>query len=337
MRSFPRKSISATLESRSAFTVIELLVAAAVTAVLAGILLTMTNGVLRVWNQSSGSLSTNNEAQLIFDMLKEDLQSAVYRNNGGVWMAAEILDTQSLISGRDWTVNSGSGNFKPDSAISVNLDNTGTDELPLSETRYGLGGVWLRFFTTAGGTEPRAVAYQMARRKVTGDPTDPLNQAETRYMLYRSQIGPESTLQRGFNLNKASPPSEPQANYNDPNALYNPPPGEVIGNNVIDFGMRLYWNHGGTVYPVFPVDLSGQWSGNAAAKEYFAYGDFNNPFPDVVDVMVRILTQEGARLIQNLEEGRLPPEGTFDEAWWAIAEEHSRVFTQRIYVNTRPL
>src|SRR5690625_132104 len=188
MRSFSKSSIHSNSGNgnRSGFTIIELLVAAAVTAVLAGILLTMTNGVLRPWHKTTGSPSAHSEAQLTFDMLKEDLQSAVFRHDGGGWLAVEVLDSQASSGGRDWTVTSGSGSFKPDGNISKALDPLSSNHLPFDETRYGLGGTWLRFFTTAGGTQPRAVAYQLARRKITGNPTLNTNPAETRYMLYRS-------------------------------------------------------------------------------------------------------------------------------------------------------
>jgi len=332
------------MKNRRGFTLIELLVATAVTAMLAGILLAMTNGVLRSWNQTTGNLSANSEAQLIIGLLKQDLQSAIYRNNHGVWMAVEVLERSTDVNNRNWTLTSRSNNrIKPDNNLSQLREISGGTELPLADTRYGLGGSWLRFFTTGGSDEVTAVAYQIARRKVTGDPIDNTNLAETRYMLYRSIVSPRETLEKGFNLNTNPFPlsPEPPANYNNPgNPLLNPPPGEVIGNNVIDFGVRLYsldrTPSGVVLEPLFPVNASGRWSENH--KEYFAYGSASNPFPDVVDIMVRILTKEGAQLIQNLEEGRIPPRnGSFDDTWWEIAEEHSRVFTQRIYVNTRPL
>lgn len=339
MKSFPKESISSKFSSRAGFTVIELLVAAAITIMLAGILLAMTSGVLRAWNRTSGSLSVNSEAQLIFDVLKEDLQSAVYRNDFGVWMAVEILDKTNSVTGRDWTLTSESGNLKPDAMISERLQDPSGDELPLSETRYGLGGTWLRFFTAGNGEPPQAIAYQLARRKITGDPTLNANLAETRYMLYRSTITPEMTLQRGFNLNTNPFPAaarEPKPGYTTAgNPLISPRSGEVIGTDVIDFGIRLYWTPNSNLVPLFPINSSGEW---AFQKEYFAYGSASNPFPDAVDVMIRILTPEGARMLQNLEEGMIPPEGgLFDEAWWNIATEHSRVFTQRIHLKTRPL
>src|SRR5690625_7106357 len=91
MKSVSTTSMNQSQDCRRAFTIIELLVATAVTALLAGILLTMTNSVLNSWNRTSGSLSANSEDQLIFGLLKQDLQSAVSQYNHGAWMAVEEM------------------------------------------------------------------------------------------------------------------------------------------------------------------------------------------------------------------------------------------------------
>ncbi len=67
-------------------------------------------------------------------------------------------------------------------------------------------------------------------------------------------------------------------------------------------------------------------------------------FPDVVDVMVRILDDEGARLIAGYEAAppsiTLPvttPPTTAAQYWWQIALAHSQVFTRRIVIIAQPL
>ncbi len=66
--------------------------------------------------------------------------------------------------------------------------------------------------------------------------------------------------------------------------------------------------------------------------------------PDVIDVMVRILTDRGAADIANIEKIVTPalpvPQKYNNNAaawWWGIAEEHSRVYTRRIVLNAKPL
>ena len=64
---------------------------------------------------------------------------------------------------------------------------------------------------------------------------------------------------------------------------------------------------------------------------------------DVVDVMVRILTDEGAALINNIEKAQTPapimPQKYLNaqEWWWGLAQENSRVYTRRIVLNAKPL
>jgi hypothetical protein len=57
--------------------------------------------------------------------------------------------------------------------------------------------------------------------------------------------------------------------------------------------------------------------------------------------MVRILTDEGGRLIADLEAGKLgttPPNGVTAAAWWwQLALAHSQVFTRRIVLVAEPL
>jgi hypothetical protein len=63
--------------------------------------------------------------------------------------------------------------------------------------------------------------------------------------------------------------------------------------------------------------------------------------PDVVDVMVRILTDDGARLITLFEQSGTPltlPTGVNAQAyWWQLALANSQVFTRRIVLNAQPL
>ena len=63
--------------------------------------------------------------------------------------------------------------------------------------------------------------------------------------------------------------------------------------------------------------------------------------PEVVDVMVRILTDEGARLIGTFEQANSPltlPAGVnAQQYWWQLATAHSQVFTRRIVLPTQPL
>ena len=73
------------------FTILELLVAVSVTALLATMLLNITSQVVTTQTEASGDLETNQVAQFILDRIQEDLQCAVSKNDGNVWMAIKLL------------------------------------------------------------------------------------------------------------------------------------------------------------------------------------------------------------------------------------------------------
>ena len=74
------------------FTVIELLVAVSVTALLSGMLLLISTQVLETQSKSTSTIETNQIAQFVLDQVQEDLQCALYRNDGNVWMTISLLD-----------------------------------------------------------------------------------------------------------------------------------------------------------------------------------------------------------------------------------------------------
>jgi hypothetical protein len=57
-------------------------------------------------------------------------------------------------------------------------------------------------------------------------------------------------------------------------------------------------------------------------------------FPEVVDVMIRILTTEGASAISAFEEGLIPTPDGFspEEYWWVLAEKNSEIYIRRIKI-----
>lgn len=74
---------------RSAFTLIEIMVATVIMVILVGLVIQITTQVLNVWNESSGKLSANAEARIALDLLTQDLETAVFRNNGKQWLRVD--------------------------------------------------------------------------------------------------------------------------------------------------------------------------------------------------------------------------------------------------------
>ena len=71
------------------FTLIEILVATAIMVVMTGMVIQITSQVLNVWNRSSGRLSANAQARIAMELLTNDLETAVLRNNGQQWLRVE--------------------------------------------------------------------------------------------------------------------------------------------------------------------------------------------------------------------------------------------------------
>ena len=156
--------------SNKAFTVLELLVAVSVTALLAGMLLNITSQVVQTQTQASGNLETNQVAQFVLDRIQEDLQCAVFKNDGNVWMAANILDSADELD--NWVEATVS---KPENiSLRIKIEDWEENEInptfkanqqgPLSESRFGVGGVWLDAENSGGA---RAISYQIIRYGLT--------------------------------------------------------------------------------------------------------------------------------------------------------------------------
>ena len=350
----------------SGFTVLELLVAVSVTALLAGMLLNITSQVVSTQTQASGDLETNQVAQFLLDRIQEDLHCAIYRNDGNVWMAASILEDNSnsgswkeaivpkptneslRITPSDWT--SGPN----DQFAEAN------NQLSLLDSRFGKAGTFFRFFTLAPELDPntpntggaRAVSYQIIRHGLTSSST-----SRPRYQLFRADVSTVETFKAGYNLHPSSSSYNQGSNgIRKPSNIINPIFDSLDGtstdfslaSNVIDFGIRAYLiekNSAGTgnLKQIFP-DVNSTTGGGNPPYEYSATSNINYrvpnkpsrlyAFPEVVDVMIRILTTEGASAISAFEEGLIPtPRGlTAEDYWWELAEKNSEVYIRRIRI-----
>lgn len=389
--------------SRAGFTIVELLVAAAITLVVLGLMIQVTFTVLGTFGKVSGTLTARAEATTVLNYLRNDLQSIVWRRDSNVWLLATIQNDQDAPLGRGetnittarWTPPT-NGNVKPGQGSAADFGEEHSSlrlEKPddtrkwtdLTNYRFGQAGVWLRFFTNQltdiaddenfKDFAPIAVAYQIVRIKPIGDLGD-----SYRYQFYRSVVrsGPRGTsandsrsvARSGFNLTASD--------YNDnaatsthelPLSIRKPDIEVLIANNVIDFGVR-FWSRNpttGALTLIFPAEpgtglpdnrnrgFAATSSDPANITPTGALGipfaglsnnAFNTGFPDFADVFVRVLTDEGARLIEAFENGNLVATSSTAGApsaddrrafWWKIAEENSEVFTERIPINARPL
>jgi type II secretory pathway pseudopilin PulG len=330
--------------THGAFTLLELLVAVTITLIIAALMLSVTSGMLQLWRRTQAASTQANSAKQVFDLLEQDFQAALYRRDANRWLAVDVIDAPAGLANHGWLV--GPGIFKPANGGSLRLLSpaAGTGAPQLAQARFGLSGAWLRFFSThieAEGSLPAAIAYQIARRPVWGVP-EPGNPAPVRYSLYRSAVSPAQTFANGYDITAAAyasttntPPAASNA-FRQAGNVMNPSQANLLASNVVDFGC---WFHrrdaAGGLQRIFPSgtsDLAHHAIGSSAVAD--------SRFPEVVDVMLRILTEEGATQLEAIEAGRISARpsafATDSEWWWAVVEANSKVFTRRIEIKGTP-
>lgn len=376
-----------------AFTIIELLVAIGVTAVMVTLMLVITTNVIGTWNRTSGNLTTSNQARLVLDQLTSDLQGLIVRQDENAWLMATIQRDQTTASG---DMNEGPtaistttavllprwnpaspATYKPRGSTSFDPAATRTnttyaslhlqeeDRGKLENVRFGQAGVWLRFFTLPSGSNtspnnlsaPRAVGYQLTRAYIGGAP-GATRSSPISYILFRAEVNADDTFAAGYDLSGSSDYNDGNGVAGNPGNIRRPNSNTVIANDVIDFGVRIFErDSAGDLVEVFPVRRNaGGVVTSAPADAPFtyvatgldspAYTLFGgtaakttrgiNGSPELIEVMVRILTPEGVRLIQAYETdpGNFGASTAAEIAakWWEIAEANSEVFTRRISV-----
>ena len=321
------------------FTLIELLVALLITAGLAVLLVSLTSGTLKVWHRAQDAFTTDTEAKLVLDALDRDLQAALFQENGANWLAVEVTSSPSPLVNHGWRI---SGIIKPPTSESLLLlpPAIGSEPASIRNARFGFSGAWFRFFTTnveskgasnPGGSLPIALSYQIARRPVSGAITAS-NPAAIRYTLFRSAVANDTTFSVGFDLAASGYTSSSSGapGARSARSVTNPSIADAIASNVVDFGVWLYApTNAGELVRIFPSNASDVAHSTRTAAEW----------PVVADVMIRVMSEEGARSIEAIEQGNaslLRPAGLTDaEWWWAVVEANSRVYVRRIQLKNR--
>jgi prepilin-type N-terminal cleavage/methylation domain-containing protein len=323
--------------SSRGFTLVEVLVATAITVLLGALVLSVVMSTLRVWTRAQARFASDTEAMLVLDQLERDLQAACGQDNGRTWLAADIIHSSAGLVKHGWLI---SGRMKPAGGASQNVLPAASGSTPpsITEARFGLSGVWLRFLTTnvetrtdsnPGGSLPVVVAYQICRRPVSGDIVLS-NPAAVRYSLFRSAVKNDETFATGLDVTSAGYTSASAAPTSSRRAatVMNPAKVDVMATNVADFGVWLCRRGANgelvRLFPSAPTDATHAAGGPVEA-------------PVVADVMVRVLTEEGARLVAAIESGAAglarPAElASDDDWWWATVEAHSRVYVRRIEI-----
>ena len=331
------KGLTALPRTGPGFTLLELLVAVTITLVLAGLMLTVVTNTLNLWHRTQDNISTAAQAKLVLDLAERDLQAAVFHKDGATWLAADVINNPGGLGIHGWLTPATS--IKPATSESQRLVPLTNGPTPvISEARFGLSGVWLRFVTTnveSGGSLPVAVSYQIARRPLSGAITA-TTPADVRYTLFRAAVSTDNTFAGGNDVTAAgyaSGSGTPAAPRNAA-TVTNPHSSDALATNVVDFGVWFYVRDAtGALRRIFPADNNDT---THAAHDTGAAADANR-FPEVADVMVRILTEQGAGLLAEIESGagrvtRPAAYASDAEWWWGVVEANSRVYTRRVEV-----
>jgi prepilin-type N-terminal cleavage/methylation domain-containing protein len=294
------------------FTLIELLIATGITLVIAGMMVGVTTQVLSAWNRASDTLEVNQTARTVLDMIATDLQAAAFRNDGNVWMRAVFNNN---ISGTD--TRPGSSILGPANLpVGTTADFAGTNFRP-RDVLFGRG-MYLSFFASTLDREPgevgglNALGYQVIRRPVTAVTSPPPD--SERYILFRKRIRDRDVFEAGYDLSNANYPTAA-------NRLSQPTLRHMLGLNVIDFGV-IFYDRDGRI--LFPTSTTAEFS-----------APFNGQAPASADIIIRVLTSEGADVVNLIERGIVSlPSGT---NFQNIVLENSNVFTRRVAILSQPL
>lgn len=342
------------MSSRRGFTVFELVVAVSIAALIAYFAFSFSRSLLDIWGSTSSKVELELDANFALDVIAQDLEAAVFLENQGTMFAATALAKNGsgsnlddrTVSGRWEDVGNGDKERAADNDFYPEFPKGWTitegEEPPDYEPvhSYGWAGMWVRFFTAAPSLN--AVSYQIIRR---GTFSGSERNAETRYVLHRAVVRNGNTQESGFDIQHSNYTvlAGVQVSEGDAISVVSPTLPSYLIENVVDFGVRLYVyekiSNPPNYFPpgmqlIYPVFSEG--SAEPESRSYFA-GTFEAPqdgndderYPDAVEVFLRVLSERGARLLSESEEG--DGRKTFEE----IVAEHSSLFRRFVIINDR--
>lgn len=171
--------------AKRAFTLIEIMVASVIMVVLVGLVIQITSEVLKVWTRSSGKLAANAEARIAMDMITQDLETAVFRNNGQQWLRVDAPLPDGYRA--DGEINS---NTSKDQTVGLKLFSPALDR-----PKFEADG------TTAIPGDICAIGYRLKYKKSYTNGPDV-------YALYRMIVDPKRTFDDY--LGSGDPDASPQ-------------------------------------------------------------------------------------------------------------------------------
>lgn len=295
--------------SVNAFTLIEVLVASLVMVILVGILAYIASSVMDSWNRSSGKLSANAEARLALDLIAQDLETAVLRNNGQQWLRVEETAPDNI-----------GGPYRSDS-------------------------VYLKLFAPALDRQSSdgicAIAYALAyKESYQGGP-------ET-YALYRRVVDPQDTLDDYLSSQFDDPDSSAQGSLASPgrlNADWNIDLNNVAGDSIISDQSYLAGNIVSFKILIYDSSQETPRNGNInydITDDYIFGGSDSNAgtnAPLYADIILTIITDQGAEMLKtrDIDGTRKTIIDLVSETADDAVTQHGKTLIRRVYFKSNPI
>ena len=291
---------------RSAFTLIEIMVASVIMVILTGLVIQITSEVLKVWNRSSGKLSANAEARIALEFLTQDLETAVLRNNGKQWFRVEA----PIDPGGPYT----------DQTVALKLFSPALDRDQSVSGDICAIGYQLDF----------GPAYKGANDNV--------------YALYRKIVNPVDTFD--YVMGSSGDPVQDSLLGGQWDSIVDEPErANYLAGNILEFKVFLCTDDGtGADNFINVKDKDKEDPDMELDGIDYAFGiNPSNPDTTVVEITdqllyaevhLKVISDEGLQLLQRFDE-----QGAFDryKAASDIVIEHGQTFTRRVNFLARPL
>jgi len=287
---------------QSAFTLIEIMVASVIMIVLTGLVIQITSEVLKVWNRSSGKLATNAEARIAMDLLTQDLEAAVFRNNDLQWLRSE-KDSTSLGT----------------NTVALRLF------APALDRPEGPGDIC-------------AIAYQLENRDPVSGSAAQGNPDDRFWTLYRLVVNPQDTFTGLMGtLNQGSLPNKGASYWTGvgvSESIVGSNGSNYLVRNVVNFEVDFHvQDDGESSTATLVTDANGTIYGGLSGvpptvgpqAQPLAY---RQPLA-YAEIRLTIVSDVGAQLLQNIT--KIP------ETEEEVIRQHGEVFTRRVNLLARPL
>jgi prepilin-type N-terminal cleavage/methylation domain-containing protein len=295
--------------AKRAFTLIEIMVATVIMVVLVGLVIQITSEVLKVWTRSSGKLAANAEARIAMDLITQDLETAVFRNNGQQWLRVEAPRATGA-SGEVKLQNT-------EQTVGLKLFSPALDRPKEDALGVAIPG------------DICAIGYRLAYKKSYAGTNAP-----EVYALYRRLIDPKLTFDEYMgsgatvNSNQGSLAAPGKNNANWTNSSIEADSNYLVS-NIVEFKVFIYLDDGSDE----PVNVT---PGTFELASDYAYG--GDPVTDLAvrmdqllyaDIILTVISDTGLEMLNNLD--KIP------ESAAEIVQQHGETFARRVNFMAHPL